>query len=157
VASSWIEIVEPITKIARLVPRLSRTLPVEITRKALVGRSSVHLNWVKGTGDTWCSLDYLNLSRVKVHGVYIIWKAGSQPRVSTVIRVGRGDIATRLDEERSDPKVSRHGPGLLVTWAEVDILYSGGVEVYLAQQLRPHVGERFPLSPAVEVNLPVSA
>ena len=118
------------------------------------------LAWVKATGGNWHSLDYLDLSRVHGHGVYVIWKPGSsliRPAVSVVVRVGEGDIGARLAVHRMDPAIMRHGPGLLVTWAEVGGLFSGGVEVYLSQQLRPIVGQRYPLSIAVEVNLPVQA
>ena len=45
-------------------------------------------------------------------------------------------------------------PAIRVTWGRVEPLYARGVEVYLTQRLRPYVGARFPLSPAVQVNLP---
>lgn len=115
----------------------------------------MYLDWAKGSGNTWCALDYLDLTSIRVSGVFIISKPGAGP--SSVVRVGQGDIASCLARHRADPNVRRHGPGLVVAWAAVEPLYAGGVEVYLAQQLRPFVGERYPLSPAVEVNLPTSA
>jgi hypothetical protein len=118
----------------------------------------VDVKWAKCDRGEWCSLDYLDLSRITVSGVYVIWKPGSTPAgPSMVVRVGRGDIASALAAERRDPQVTNYGPQLLVTWAEVAAFFSAGVEIYLAQQLRPLVGKTLPLAVGVAVNLPISA
>lgn len=116
------------------------------------------LEWVKCEGDVWCSFERLDLSNVISFGVYVIWKppalALSTPQV---IRVGQGNIAERIAAHRLDPEITQYGPGLLVTWAEVLGYYVDGVEAFLAQQLRPAVGDRFPLAPPIAVNLPGAA
>jgi hypothetical protein len=118
----------------------------------------VNLRWAKCTDGNWCSFHSVDLSSVKGYGVYIIWRAGSAPGVpSSVVYVGQGQIAARLAEHRSDPAILRHGPQLLVTWAAVAPLFSGGVEVYLARQLRPLEESRLPAVMPVAVNLPLSA
>jgi hypothetical protein len=118
----------------------------------------VHLQWSKRFGDDWHELDFVDLSKVDYYGVYVIWKRGEAfLRPSQVLRIGQGDIAKALAAHRNNPAIARHGPGLLVTWAEVAAFYAGGVEVYLAQQLRPLLGERFSLATPFPVNLPISA
>ena len=116
------------------------------------------LRWAKCTDEGWCSFETVELSSVKGYGVYIIWRGGKAPGLpSSVVYVGQGQIATRLAEHRSDPAILRHGPHLLVTWATVAPLFSGGVEVYLARQLRPLEEARLPAVMPVTVNLPLSA
>jgi hypothetical protein len=118
---------------------------------------AVYLQWTKSAGDDWYELDYVDLSKIDCYGVYLIWKRGDAfLRPSQVVRVGQGDIATSLAAQRHDAAITRHGPGLLVTWAEVAAFYAGGVEVYLAQRLRPLVGDRFSLATPFPVNLPIS-
>jgi len=118
----------------------------------------MYLEWAKCANGFWCELERLDLSAIQAHGVYVIWRPGAPGlRPSAVVRVGHGDIAGQLAAHRSDRGIQHHGPGLLVTWAEVAALFSGGVEVYLTQRLRPLVGDRFPFASPVEVNLPISA
>lgn len=87
---------------------------------------------------------------VTTTGVYVIWKPGGP---SKVVRLGQGDIAARIAAHRNDQKITRHGPGLLVTWAAVAARSLDGVERYLAEQYSPLVGEAFPDVPAIAVNL----
>lgn len=112
----------------------------------------ITLRWVKCTNDQWCPLGTVNLSTVNTSGVYIIWHGGVAPQT---VRVGKGDIAARLIAHRGDPSVQRYAPyGLYVTWAAVNAYDQDGVERFLADQLRPLVGERHPEVPAKLVNLP---
>ncbi|HEX5045709.1 MAG TPA: hypothetical protein VFX89_01215 [Gammaproteobacteria bacterium] len=116
------------------------------------------LIWAKCADGSWCSFDTVELSSVRGYGVYIIWRAGGVTGPpSSVVYAGQGQIATRLAEHRGDPAILRHGPRLLVTWAEVAPLFSGGVEVYLARQLRPLEETRLSAAMPVVVNLPLTA
>ncbi len=117
----------------------------------------MHLDWMK-CGAAWCELARLDVSTLRGHGVYVIWRPGDPGvRASAVVRVGHGSLAASLAAHRRDPSILRHGPRLLVTWAAVEALFSGGVEVYLVQRLSPLVGERMPFASPVEVNLPTCA
>ena len=118
----------------------------------------MRLSWAKCADGSWCSFESVDLSGVKSYGVYVIWRASGAPeQPSSVVYVGQGHIATRLPEHRGDPAIVRHGPRLLVTWAEVAPVFSAGVEVYLARQLRPLEEVRLPSAMPVEVNLPLTA
>ena len=92
----------------------------------------------------------LNPSGYEPRG-YVIWD-----RVTgVVVRVGQGDVATRLRAHQTDPAIARLGGELLVTWADVSPTFRSGVEKYLASQYRPIIGERYPDTPAIPVNLRV--
>jgi hypothetical protein len=100
------------------------------------------VTWVKCHGDVWCHLEWVDLRRVSATGVYIIWHGGPQPRV---VRIGQGDIATRLAAHRNDPQILIYKKdGLMVTWAEVSAAQIDGVERYLANQWVPLIGDAFP-------------
>ena len=87
-----------------------------------------------------------------MEGVYIIWHAGQNP---ATVRVGQGVIRDRLAEHREDDEVQAYKErALYVTWASVSAQYWDGVEVYLGEKLMPLVGERFPKTKPIEVNLP---
>ncbi len=113
------------------------------------------LQWIKCTNGVWCSLPNLNLADphfTGLEGVYVIWHGGDTPRT---VYVGQGEIANRLTEHRSDPRVLLYqGNGLLVTWAAISQQYRSGAERYLSDQLNPLVGERRPEVEPVPVNLP---
>ena len=114
------------------------------------------LTWVKSTENRWLSLDGVNLDPVTTTGVYVIWHSGPTPRT---VRVGQGDIKSRLNAHRLDRAIGAYRPqgGLWVTWAAVSPYALNGVERYLAEQLRPLVGDRFPDVTAIPVNLPWAA
>lgn len=113
------------------------------------------LNWIKCGGQQWC--DFLKLSLDHPHfnnleGVYIIWHGGSN---ASVVRVGQGVIRERLMVHREDPAILKYKDfNLFATWAAVSTLYRDGVERYLAEKWNPKVGDKFPDSPAIEVNSP---
>jgi hypothetical protein len=104
---------------------------------------------------TWCSFSAVNLTHAhftNLSGVYIIWHAGPAPKV---VRIGQGVIKDRLAAHRLDPEIIEYAPlGLYVTWAQVHGNQQGGVENFLADTLSPIVGERFPDTDPIEVNLP---
>jgi hypothetical protein len=118
---------------------------------------AMNLEWIKCQGDVWCKLSTvftLGLYFKDLEGVYIIWYEENGSPVT--VRVGQGAIRDRLREHREDKEIqsySHFGP-LLVTWASVGEKDRDGVEAYLAQELEPKVGERFPDRKPIEVNLP---
>ena len=99
----------------------------------------MHVTWVKcgPGGDRYCPLESVNLEDVEAAGVYITWHNTS----SQVIYVGETqDVARRLLDHRSDPKILGHrGNGLLlVTWASIDDAELRlAVERYLHDQYFP--------------------
>jgi hypothetical protein len=103
------------------------------------GGGATVLVWQKCDQDRWCRLADLDLSRVTDFGLYVIWHAGYPSRV---VKVGHGDIAARLEEDRRNGAVlhyGRHGP-LFVTWAAADASVVEGAARHLADTLRPLLG-----------------
>jgi hypothetical protein len=121
------------------------------------------LNWTKSANGEWFDLDSaIRAAGGRGWGVYVIWTPSDKPqRPATVLKVGSGNIATRLHIERSDPDLRWLGDvRLLVTWAAVeDPSHRQGIARYLSEQLVPffhRIAE--PLEPApVPVNLPLIA
>lgn len=115
----------------------------------------INVTWTKCEGDVWCRLNNVNLSANhfdNIEGVYLIWHTQND---SAYVRVGQGNIRDRLTAHRNDSDVQQYvNLDLRVTWAQVDARYRDGVEAYLAQQLNPLVGERFPDVTPIAVNLP---
>ena len=115
----------------------------------------MELNWIKCKGGVWGPLNTVSLSHShfdSMDGVYIIWHGGSAPKT---VRVGQGNIRERLQAHRIDSEVQVYAHlGLYVTWASVPKNSRDGVEAYLAQKLKPIVGERFPDVAHISVNLP---
>lgn len=115
----------------------------------------MNVNWTKCTNDIWCELNTVNLNHHhfdNLRGVYIIWHGGSNPRT---VRVGQGVIRNRLTSHRDDHQVQHYAYlTLYVTWTSIPDAYLNGAEAYLAQTLRPLVGELFPNVPPITVNLP---
>ncbi len=114
-----------------------------------------NLSWIKSTENTWLRLPFNFASVTPTVGVYIIWHSGPVPRT---VRVGQGDIASRLSAHSRDREIMAYsGLGLYVTWAAVPTLYLDGVERFLAGRLDPLVGDRFPDRIPIPVNLPWAA
>lgn len=116
------------------------------------------LTWNKcsgGAGNQWCDLINLNLNHEHfdaMEGVYIIWHGGQNP---ATVRVGQGFVRDRLSSHRQDPAILAYKThGLFVTWASVPPWQRDGVERYLAENLNPKVGDRFPDVLPVQVNYP---
>jgi hypothetical protein len=113
--------------------------------------------WIKcgETGNSWWSLSTVDLSNShfnNLEGVYVIWHGGDKPRY---VKVGQGIIKNRLAAHRTDPEIQTYANlGLYVTWAQVSTDDRDGVEAYLATRLNPLVGDRFPGSVQIAVNLP---
>jgi len=102
-----------------------------------------------------CTLNLISSASAyweKQFGVYIIWRTNGEEKV---IKVGQGDILTRLTDHQSDDDIQAYeDDGLLVTWAEVSPYDADGVENFLGNLLNPLVGSRFPDVTPIQVNLP---
>ncbi len=113
----------------------------------------LQLYWFKSTTGGWLDLFAVNLEGETDFGAYIIWHSGNPARV---VRVGQGDIATRLRAHRLDTEITAYAAygSLMVTWAVVPPRLVGGVERYLAEYWKPLVGDRFPEAQPIQVNSP---
>lgn len=98
------------------------------------------LIWAKTSSSRWCKLLEVNLGLVRSYGVYVIWHGGYPSRV---VKVGHGDIATELAACREDPRVTAYAKDgeLYVTWAAVAASSAAGVDLHLADILRPLLEE----------------
>jgi hypothetical protein len=114
------------------------------------------VTWIKSTKNEWLRFEAFNLGSCTTDpGVYVIWHSGQPP---WTVRVGQGDVADRIGKHRIDSEILAYrAHGLFVTWASVPALYLDGVERFLADQLRPLVGERHPNVVPIPVNLPWAA
>lgn len=114
--------------------------------------SKIKLHWITSKTGEWLPLERVDLSGVDVKGAYIIWHGGNAGKV---VRVGQGLVNPRLTNHRNDKQIlaySHHG--LYVTWAVVAQSYLDGVEKFLAENLNPLIGDRFPDAHPVAVNFP---
>jgi hypothetical protein len=110
------------------------------------------------------SLHDAGLSEVRGKGVYVIYRPGTlglalgmMPAPPVTIRVGSGEIGARLCAHRLDKKIVGHqfpNAALYAAWAEVSANVIYNVERYLADVLRPLVGDAFPDVEALPVTLP---
>jgi hypothetical protein len=115
------------------------------------------LRWIKSTENQWLPLNTFNIDGINTDfGVYVIWHGSPSP---WTVRVGQGDIADRLSCHREDYEVQAYktNGGLWVTWAAVAPVQADGIERYLADELRPKVGTRWPNVTPLPVNLPWAA
>ena len=121
----------------------------------------IRLDWGHAPRDAWRPLG-MDFSDVRGTGIYIVRQSTGR----TVV-VGQGVIKDRLSALQKDSRVlyydSPTSP-LLATWAIVQgmnqtkMLYStqlDGMERYLADVLKPLLGERFPDVAPVPVPLPM--
>ena len=135
---------------------MSSSPPLSYERKKMSLLSLYHsapvLRWWECEGNVWCSLNHVDISHpaFQVGGVYVIFSDGLHRQV---VRIGQGWIADRVSTHRNDAKVQQYA-NLHVTWAEVQPSQRDGVERYLADTLRPAVGEAFPNTNPIPVNLP---
>ena len=115
----------------------------------------MQIHWVKYQNGHWYRLNDLDLNSGyfnNIAGVYVIRCAGNnQP----TLKVGQGVIRNRLRVHCQDRAIQNFNHlGLYVTWASIWELFRDGVETFLAQQLRPLLGERYPDVFPIAVNLP---
>ena len=99
----------------------------------------------------WCDLLRLNLTNdlfKDLKGVYIIWSD------EQVVRLGSGIIKDRIAAHRKNKDITAYNKNLKVTWAKVNTNQMEGVEKYLADTLKPAIGDAFPGRTPILVNLP---
>ncbi len=117
--------------------------------------NGLNVNWMACTGNTWCKLDRLNLEHEhfsNLHGVYLIWHGGPEPKV---VYVGRGRIKERLEEHRTNEEVQQYNDhNLFVTWANIGVFERAGVEAYLIDMYAPLENKQMPKVPRIPVNSP---
>lgn len=111
-----------------------------------------NLNWnTCGNQGSWCGFLSVDLGHSHfdgMEGVYIIWQ-GNGP----IIKVGQGTVKDRLASHRNDRRITAYD-NLYATWANVSAKYRDGIERYLADRLRPRVGDTYPDANPIAVNLP---
>jgi len=119
--------------------------------KSMAEKSKITVTWgTCGDDSHWCDFTNLDLTAdlfKEMKGVYIIW-SGKQ-----VVRLGSGIIKDRISTHRNDTKITAYA-NLKVTWAKVHANQMEGVERYLADMFDPAVGEAFPDTIPLPVNLP---
>ena len=130
----------------------------------------MELAWIKRQRNAWYQLKNLNLEEVPDdEGVYVIWYEDNEDIEGILNRelidtcgdkqcvyVGQGVIRDRLGYHRRNDEVQIYEifGTLHVTWAAVPTKCRDGVEKYLADQLCPLVGKKYPDVLPIEVNLP---
>jgi hypothetical protein len=114
------------------------------------------LDWYKRVDGSWCPFDDVEPALLGGHGVFVIWKNGSQARISAVLYVGRGSLRDEFARCRRD-LLFHNGHGLYVTWSAVSSHLLDPVAAYLYRQLRPLWGEVVPFASPLAVNLPLGA
>jgi hypothetical protein len=117
----------------------------------------ISVAWMKyGSDGHYCDLELLDLGTITAkNGVYLIWHEGDH----RVVRIGQGDIGTRLGAHRRDSAVlacKKYGK-LRVTWAAVPAHQLDGVERYLSNTWPPLIGDAFPDVAPLVVNSPFAA
>ena len=116
------------------------------------------LYWNKHQSNIWETLWGVNLEHSHFDGragVYIIWYWSKSYQPITV-RLGQGFIKERFKDHKKDSEILKCARGyiLYATWADVPIIHRDGVEKYLADILKPLVGDQYPNAIPIEVNLP---
>ena len=113
----------------------------------------MQLAWQTCQGNMWgpfLTVDLAHTHFDTMEGVYVIWQ-GNGP----VVRIGQGKVKDRIAVHRTDGAITAYN-NLYVTWAPVFAQYRDGVERYLANVLKPKVGDAFPNANPIQVNLPWS-
>ena len=111
--------------------------------------------WAKGKGEKWCDFWKLDLDKLEGEsGVYVIWIDSVVPYA---IYVGQGNIADRIENHRGkDEFISYRNDGekMFVTWQAFPDEELKGREAYLADLLKPKIGERHPKVKPVKTDPP---
>jgi len=113
----------------------------------------LNLNWQRCVGNVWgpfLTVDLTHAHFDSMEGIYIIWQGNG-----SIIRVGQGFIRDRIARHRTNRTITAYN-NLYVTWTPVFAKYRDGIEHYLAEVLKPKVGDAFPDATPIAVNLPWS-
>lgn len=99
----------------------------------------------------------LILPSVRTDGVYVIYVIEHQ--TPQVIYVGQGVVADRLAVHRTNQTIRATNvrSTVYVTFASVPTVTRNGVERFLADRLRPMLGDAHPTALPVAVSLPFAA
>ena len=102
--------------------------------------TDLQVNWIRNQSGTWYDLYNIDLSSYhfeNLSGVYIIWQRGTP---GECVRVGKGNIRDRLDQNWNDPLINAYkARDLSVTWASIASNQQDGVEAYLGNCYQPLV------------------
>jgi hypothetical protein len=112
------------------------------------------VTWGKCSNNQWCNLNTVDLAHGAFDGdgCYVIWHGGDTPRT---VYVGQGNFRQRFSAHRINQLIQAYAKfRLYVTWSTINKPARDGVEVYLALELKPLVGERHPDVPPLAVNGP---
>jgi hypothetical protein len=114
-----------------------------------------NVTWAQPAPQSWYKLKGTDFSPLgKALGVYTVWHDGNPGKY---VRLGQGVLAARLAVHQTEPAVLKYEAiGVLrVTWAIVPTASDRDrIERYLAETLKPLVGDRFPDVVPLAVNLP---
>ena len=115
------------------------------------------ITWEIGAKNQWHNLHTISPSLIKADGVYVIWEETTRRQTAKVLYVGQGNIGERLSVHQNDGRfkvLPVMNEPINVTWAIVDEYEKGGIERYLANILKPIIGEIHPDAVPIPVNLP---
>ena len=122
--------------------------------------SSQTVSWAKSLKGNWYSFKWTNIKHLGLQrGIYILWYPETNDRPLRVVYVGQGIIRNRIFHHlcrfsRILDKLEKVDL-LRLTWTLVpDQKDRDGIERYLAEVLRPEVGETWPDEIPVRVNIP---
>ena len=111
--------------------------------------------WYKCKGDIWCELFKLDMNHEvlkKAEGAFIIWTGVKERKI---LKIGSGSIRTHLMTARSDMAINAFSNiGVFCTWTELGALKRSGVELYLANTLKPLIATPTPRAIPIKIKLP---
>ena len=116
---------------------------------------TAHVEWDTFPWPRYNSFAFMRYVGLLAKGVYIIWYTDYFGNIY-VVRVGQGYVRNRLVDHHNNPDMQPYAfKNLYVSWTPIawDI-YRRRVESYLGRTLKPKLGERFPASLPLAVNLP---
>ncbi len=97
-------------------------------------------------------IDFSDSLYNRLHGVFIIWHGGSNPRV---LYIGQGHIAKELEKLKSKREIKKFELlGLFVTWAKFKPEHMNGIHRFLNDKLRPTLSMCKIEDHQIYVNLP---
>ena len=115
----------------------------------------LEVKWERTDQCYWHELMKINFSNPlykRLHGVFIVWHGGSNPRV---LFIGHGKIAKELEKVSFKREIKEFVQlGLYVTWAQFKPEHMKGVHRFLNDKLRPMLSMCKIEDHQIYVNLP---